>query len=731
MTPFPILEARWIWTSYAKDTSWAVRRFRARFSLTEAQSIRLFVCADSRYALFCDGQRLGRGPARADVRHQMYDSYCIELEPGIHTLAAVVLAYGGESSPIAEMHDRGAFLCEVHGATGGVLAATGRADEWRVLTDTSVQPALLTQQEGYYGIGPSETVDGTCFPHGWEQPHFEDHDWASPVPVALAWPHEQRVDSADPGGRWRLLPRDIPFPRDLARRFSPEFAPVTVAAHSRYEGIVTPGEYVSGFPQLGVEGGLGSVVTLTYAEALTENGKKGIRDEGTDVSGFSDTYICGGGCETYTPLHWRAFRFVKITVVTGSTPLVVSALSYRQTGYPWQYKAAFLVENGPVELPAVLETDFRTLSCCTDETFMDCPYYEQLQYVGDTRLQALLSYVTTGDTRLGARAVRLFDWSRLPEGLTQSRYPSRMEQIIPPFSLLWILMAEDLARYAPHEAAAVQGCLPGCRAVLEWFARRVDTAQGVLPGALPWWNFVDWAPGFVDGAPPPFAAGRPCATLNLQYLAALQACARLHGETDGLPWQKQAEELSAAISRVFWDADRNLLREGGVAEGELWADTQHAQAWGILTGVVPPPAVQAVCDSLHTNLQLTPATYYHLFYVVEALAKAGRLESLWTHWLTPWQDALKMHLSTWPEQPEPTRSDCHAWSAWPTYALLTHVLGVQPAGTEEGSRYTVSPQRVTGWDRVKGLVPLPGGAVQVAVEWQPDGVPHISHALNG
>ena len=29
---------------------------------------------------------------------------------------------------------------------------------------------------------------------------------------------------------------------------------------------------------------------------------------------------------------------------------------------------------------------------CAHETYMDCPYYEQLQYGGDTRLEILATY---------------------------------------------------------------------------------------------------------------------------------------------------------------------------------------------------------------------------------------------------------------------------------------------------------------------------------------------------
>lgn len=729
--------ARWVWTTAPGDPNYAVRRFRGTFDLPQAQILKIHVSADSRYKLFLDGKPLGRGPARSDLRHYVYETYDVSVEAGPHTLAAFVLAYGGAHSPIAEVHAQGAFVLEAQTTHGEVVCATG-TNGWRVQIDTAYAPEPVTRHDGYYGIGASERVNGSLLPFGWEQPDFDDSAWETPNTIFSPYLRERPGDLADPGGRWRLMPRDIPPLREEKRQFTDWPGAWEVPAQTRRELILDAGEYANGYPLLNLEGGLGAAVQIVYAEALTKDGQKAVRDDrnGTDVEGFADTYLPGGGSETYSPMHWRAFRFIKLIVETADTPVKFTEFSYLMTGYPWERQAEFQVENGPAELQAFQDIDFRTLERCTAETFMDCPYYEQLQYVGDTRLQALLSYVTTGDTRLGARAVRLFDWSRNADGLTQSRYPSNMEQVIPPFSLLWILMVEDLWRYAPKEEATVADALSGCRGVLEWFGRFL-TPEGVLGGALPWWNFVDWAAGWSTdlpngeghyGVPPPAAHGLPCATLNLQYLAALQAYVRMHeGMGDAREsefWQAEADMLADAILTTFWDPEARLLREG---PDDSWGDTQHAQAWGILTGIIPADAWEDVVDSLHTDETLTKTTYYHTFYVAEALAKAGHLEQLWDHWLAPWRKALDLHLTTWPEQPEPTRSDCHAWSAWPTYCFLTHVLGVQPdsSGFET---HLIAPKRVDGWDKVSGAIATPSGLRRVTVDWTKGDTPEVTEA---
>ena len=68
-------------------------------------------------------------------------------------------------------------------------------------------------------------------------------------------------------------------------------------------------------------------------------------------------------------------------------------------------------------------------------------------YVGDTRLEVLTTYALTRDTRLPRKALRMFDISRQLDGLTQSRYPTRVFQSIPPFSLWWVMMVHDYARW--------------------------------------------------------------------------------------------------------------------------------------------------------------------------------------------------------------------------------------------------------------------------------------------
>ena len=99
-------------------------------------------------------------------------------------------------------------------------------------------------------------------------------------------------------------------------------------------------------------------------------------------------------------------------VTTQAEPLVVEDLHGAFTAYPFQMRAQF--QSDDPELAKMWEVGWRTARLCAHETYMDCPYYEQLQYGGDTRIQALISLYMTGDDRLVKNAIESLDESRTP-----------------------------------------------------------------------------------------------------------------------------------------------------------------------------------------------------------------------------------------------------------------------------------------------------------------------------
>jgi len=73
-----------------------------------------------------------------------------------------------------------------------------------------------------------------------------------------------------------------------------------------------------------------------------------------------------------------------------------------------------------VSLSKIWDIGWWTARLDAHDTYMDTPYWERLQYVGDTRIQALISYAVAGEDRLARQAIQAFDDSRVPDGLTRA-----------------------------------------------------------------------------------------------------------------------------------------------------------------------------------------------------------------------------------------------------------------------------------------------------------------------
>ena len=712
-------KADWIRHPDGPEREFGVFHFRKTFTLDAApKRFVIHVSGDNRYELFVNGQRVGTGPARGDLKHWRYATLDIapQLQAGKNVLAAVVWNYA-EVAPMAQMMNETGLLVQGDGAEE---AAANTGASWKAFKDEGVQAIdpRKTDVGGYFVVGPGERVDASRYPWGWEKPDYDDSAW---VPAQVITPAAPR-GALDSPSRWYLVPPTIPpmeeIPERLARLVRSEgvdaasdfpagHSPMTIPANSHATVLFDQAHLTTAYPELLVTGGRGSDVRLTYAEALFKDGEKGNRNEteGRKILGYYDEFLPDGGAHRlFRSLWWRTYRYLQVDVSTQSEPLVIEDLHGAFTAYPFQRRARF--ESDDAELAKMWEVGWRTARLCAHETYMDCPYYEQLQYVGDTRIQALISLYMTGDDRLVKNAIESLDESRTPEGLTQSRYPSWLPQYIPPFSLFWIDMMHDLWWYH-GDAQFLRGYLPGARNVLVWFENRL-TPSGLL-GRMEWWNFVDWCDVFKDGVSPQEENGQS-SILSLQFVAGLRAAADLEtafGSAQQAEHDRAlAARIAAAVYKTCWDPSRHLIADTPARK----TFSQHANILAILEDAVPRADQAALMKTVLSDSSLTQATYYFRFYLFRAMKKAGFGDQYLAQ-LGPWRQMLALGLTTWAEKPEPTRSDCHAWSAHPNFDLLATVAGIESAAPEF-RQVEIHPHLGT-LHELKATLPHPQGEIRV------------------
>lgn len=720
--------ARWITHPAAPRSDQGVYLFRKSFELPQPPArFVVHVTGDARYRLWVNGEPVCSGPQWSDTLVWRYES--VDLAPwlraGANVIAARVVGYGNPG-PLASMSLRTGLL--VQGDTAAESVADTN-DSWKVVRDShGVYDDQRARLRTYLVVSPGDSFDGNAHPWGWEQPGFDATAWSAPRLLDQGTPYGLGTDI----GGW-LKPRSIPLLEEKPVRFArvrraegvgvaPGFvaggAPFTVPARSRATVLLDQDQLTNAFPRLTVSGGRGSRVTLSYAEGLVDAaGSKGPRDEvdGRVLRGIGDEFLPDGGAHrVYAPPDFRTYRYLELAVTTGDEPLVVEDLQGVFTGYPFRERGAFTSDDP--ELARVWEVGWRTARLCAIDTYIDCPYYEQLQYVGDTRIQALISLAVAGDDRLMRNAIELYDRSRIADGLTQSRYPSAAPQVINTFSLFWIDMVHDYWRHR-DDPAFVGARLPGVRSVLEWFESRIDPATGLL-GPLPYWTFVDWAVEWpwnntlgVGGTPAGAREGGS-SIVSLQLAGTLARAAELSrafGRPDlATRYDRLAAGLRQAVVRHCWDGQRRLFAD----TPEKKTFSQHANTFAVLAGAIEGEPARELMERVVADPALIQATTYFRFYVLRALKHAG-LGDRYLEMLGPWRTMLELGLTTFAERPEPTRSDCHAWSASPVYELLATVCGIEP-GAPGFASVRIEPH-LGHLRRAEGRVMHPAGEVAVAL----------------
>jgi len=712
--------ARWIAPPQTSLKDFGVFHFRKTFRLgSRPDRFIVHISADNRYRLFVNGVPVSSGPARGDLPHWRFETVDIasRLHVGQNVLAAVVWNFG-EWAPWAQMGRETAFILQGNTEVES-LVNTGK--DWRVTQDRAYSPTgrERTVKSSFMVVGPGERVDGLQYPWGWTETDYDDSGWTHSRELGPGTPRGIR----DGGMPWMLVPRNIPPMEEVPERIpraarirggeiQPGFlqgkADWTIPPKTEVEVLLDQTHLTTAYPELTVSGGKGSEITLVYAEALFDNrGEKGNRNEidGKQIQGYYDCFLPDGGSRRlYRPLWFRTYRYVQMEIRTKDQPLVLNDWTGIRTGYPFAEKAFFASSDSL--LKTIWNIGWRTARLCAGETYFDCPYYEQLQYAGDTRIQAFLSLYVSGDDRLMRNAILQFDDSRIPDGLTASRYPSSTSQIIPPYSLFWVAMVYDYWMHHPDVGFA-KSFLPGIDGVLDWYEKRVD-GTGML-GPMPWWNFADWTPEWRDGVPSGAENGHS-SLITLQLVYAMQMAAEMDNAF-GRPdladkRRKSADSLNQSVRRMCWDSRRGLLAD----TPEKIAFSQHTNTMAVLTNLIPKENRTAWMEKVSRDTGLIQCTFYYRYYLHRAMKKTG-LGDRYLEMLQPWKEMVRLGLTTFAEKPEPTRSDCHAWSAHPLYEFLTTVCGIEP--DSPGFRSVRIEPFLGPLKWVEGKIPHPLGEIHV------------------
>ncbi len=717
--------AQWITHPYESTLDYGVFLFRRNFDLKIIpEKFKIFVSADNRYKLYVNGEEVSEGPARGDINNWRYETIDIAhyLKKGKNVLAAQVVNFG-EFRHGAQQTFQTAFILQSEKQVSPSLN-TGKNSPWKVTKNYAYEfiPFVSDSVGGYYVAGPGDKIDGNKYPWGWNKIGYDDSGWLIPRSATVEFSVGRGFLF---GSTWYLVPRKIPFMKREKENFKSVIRSsgidnieleddIIIPAHSKVSILLDNKVHTVGYPELILSKGENANIKITYAEALFEKKSKNRTAHGgwkklnrnsfknQEIRGYYDIYTADGGMyRKYSPLALRVFRFVQLDIETKDEPLIINKYYNVFSAYPFEEKAKFNCQNDTLQ--KIWDVAWRTLQNSSHEVFLD-PYYEQLQYVGDARIESLVSIYVTGDDRLMRKAIKSFDDSRLPNGLTQSRFPSYIVQIIPTYSLLWIDMMYDYYMYR-DDPEFLRQFIPGIRTVLDWFKYKIDDS-GMLAN-LEWWNFTDWTSGFENGIPPGADDGHS-ANVTLQYVYALQNAAELF-EYFGLKkeadeYRKIASNVQKAVLLLCFDNDSKMIAE----RPEKDVFSQHTNIFAILTNTINNREQKKLMEKILNKKDLIQTSIYFKFYLVRALQKTG-LANKYLSLLGPWEHMIDKGMTTFGETDKNPRSECHAWSSTPCFEFLHTVAGIYP-GSPGFEKVIIRPNP-GNLSSIKGRFPHPKGQI--------------------
>lgn len=413
------------------------------------------------------------------------------------------------------------------------------------------------------------------------------------------------------------------------------------------------------------------------------------------------------GRQSFETMHHYAGRYL-IVMHEGEEPLRLEDLRLLSATCGSRPRGYFRCSD-PL-LNEIYEIAVRSCIAGVDDTFTDCPLFEQVNWNFDNRAAYWGESWSIANLAVARHSILLFAEDPRSDGLVNSQYPSSWhDTAIPNWSFHWIMWVRDyvvesgdgaFARELwPRIAAGLDEALARCRpdGLFSW------------PEA---WHFIEWGAGRDD-------EGVVLSHEQACLAGALEAACWLSDQLgeDSTAWSEARDKLAAACNAQLWCEERGAYADALKEDGSLSSvSSQTNNAALVAYGLATAEREAIILEHLRHDRLLLPGSPYGLFYVFAALDRVGDGETIFRHIRHRWGDMVRAGDKTLWEMfnrsDEPhaaTRSRCHPFAAYVVRYLLRYVLGYQ--GLDDAGEPVWSPKPPAGIDFCRGSVPTRNGLV--------------------
>ena len=431
-------------------------------------------------------------------------------------------------------------------------------------------------------------------------------------------------------------------------------------------------------------------------------------------SGFR--YISKQGWQSFTSNRNFGGRYLSITFRNVSSDIKIKNIYGLFKHYSVKERGIFACNDAA--LNQIWNVSKQTLLCCMEDTFTDCPAYEQAYWIGDGRVESLIFQAIFGNEPLIKRCIELPAQCLKRSDLIEAQAPTGLVTIIPVWSFLWVKMSKEYLD-ATNDKKLLKKVFPAISKMVDTCLNKyLDQETGLFK--MKAWNFLDWTGIDVDTSR---------VTHNNIFLAealrdASVIAKALEYHDKARVWLQKAEKLIKSINKFCWSDERSAYIDSIHDDGlQSQSVSRPVNAIALLFDIASPDRAKKILPIVRGDIvdRIVPfGSPFAIQFLLELFVKQGKINTMLETIRSYWGKMLDSETTTFWESfgdifgsEFPSRSYCHAWSAGPAYFFSKHIIGVQLISVEE-KIVKVKPQ-LTLLDWLSGVVPTVLG--DFSVKW--------------
>lgn len=481
------------------------------------------------------------------------------------------------------------------------------------------------------------------------------------------------------------------------------------------EVVVDFGKEVSGFIGLDVEAPKDTVFDFYGVECIN-NGTV----ENTELLMNTMRYISKDGRQKYRSVVRRGFRYLSITIRNFKSSVKIYKIFMYNNSYPFAKVGRFKCSD--YKMNKIWDISKNTTELCMEDTFVDCPAYEQTFWVGDSRNESLINYYTFGAYDIAKRCMKLVGESLKRTSIPESQVPSGWQNVLTAWALFWVSACKEYYEFT-NDVQFINDIYPMLFETAKNFIKYINS-KGLFE--IQAWNMLDWAP--MD-TPNSGVVTHQNAELYKAILDISSMAGILNRKKEKLYLENVAAKLKIAVNKYLWCEEEQAYYDC-IYENETSSHviSMQTNTMVYLSGCADENRKKIIEKYLLNspdNFVKIGSPFMSFFYL-EALYKCGKTKEAYEYMRDKWGLMLKYDATTcWETFPGfqkncLTRSHSHAWSAAPGYFLGAYVLGIKPA--DAGFKKVKINIAVSNLDWAYGSVPVPQGRIDMRWEKTSDGI---------